>query len=437
MRKKLFGHEAAAGDFAKVIADLYLGDPNRGILPLPTSQIMVKLGFKELKSIKDLKKLAIELSYLSIDKNGKAVLPKKSVDFIFTAFNEKHQFKNHPKVQAWMKNLSVRKNGKPLKSSGQLLAGFTVVCNTLETDPQQWIIGANTNEVLESGRVLMTEFMELYKKKKAKLAYSYNWSVDTANLDAVRYSYAKCVRDFMAFNHFRYPDGEKGIMAQSIASFHGNFSDVRLTTDELEKANDWIIRTEGIDSDLYRAFWVGIESCCRKTALHKMKSNFLRHQSKKTNMITFIMEAFETKTEHIRGGKWVKYIQRQQTQESIEQVHDRGSGYVIENTREMWKFQDVIGGKLKELYRFLGKEKVHLANQDDDESGYFMNHAFHSLRHIGAHFWLEKTKYHYGFVAKIGGWNNIQELKDSYGEMPPDFVLDMFDSGFESMGAGF
>ncbi len=62
---------------------------------------------------------------------------------------------------------------------------------------------------------------------------------------------------------------------------------------------------------------------------------------------------------------------------------------------------------------------------------YYYNNSFHALRHIGAHYWLEKTDYNYGFVAKIGGWHTINELKNSYGEIQPEFVLDMIQNNIK------
>ena len=51
---------------------------------------------------------------------------------------------------------------------------------------------------------------------------------------------------------------------------------------------------------------------------------------------------------------------------------------------------------------------------------YFTKKPSHSLRHIAAQDWLRRSKFDYGFVAKLGGWNTLDELKASYGEMPPE-----------------
>ncbi len=80
----------------------------------------------------------------------------------------------------------------------------------------------------------------------------------------------------------------------------------------------------------------------------------------------------------------------------------------------------------KQLWKALGKipdwdECVAKKNEGYKETGnYFFDHSIHALRHIGAHYWLSLTDYDYGIVAEIGGWMTIDELKKSYGAMPPE-----------------
>ena len=46
-------------------------------------------------------------------------------------------------------------------------------------------------------------------------------------------------------------------------------------------------------------------------------------------------------------------------------------------------------------------------------------------RHLGAHYWLAKTDYNYGIIAEVGGWHTIDELKKSYGQIPPEIFLEI------------
>jgi len=56
---------------------------------------------------------------------------------------------------------------------------------------------------------------------------------------------------------------------------------------------------------------------------------------------------------------------------------------------------------------------------------YFQHHPSHALKHLGAHYWLAKTDYNYGIIAEVGGWHTIDELKKSYGQIPPEKILEI------------
>jgi len=72
--------------------------------------------------------------------------------------------------------------------------------------------------------------------------------------------------------------------------------------------------------------------------------------------------------------------------------------------------------KLSQIYKHLGRN-----------TNYFLQHATHVLRHIGAHYWLSKTNYNYGIISEVGGWNTIDELKKSYGQIPPEKILELLE----------
>jgi hypothetical protein len=126
------------------------------------------------------------------------------------------------------------------------------------------------------------------------------------------------------------------------------------------------------------------------------------------------MTAFETKTEHIRGGKWKKFITRKDTQTSIDLLRSRDCNTIFESNLSKLKFIKDIHEKLFLIYKHLGKT-----------DSYFSSHPTHVLRHIGAHYWLSKTNYNYGIISEVGGWNTIDELKKSYGQIPPEKILEM------------
>ena len=145
-----------------------------------------------------------------------------------------------------------------------------------------------------------------------------------------------------------------------------------------------------------------------------MENDYVAKKNSIGNTI-YIMSVHETKTEHIRGGKWTKYITREDTQKSIDLLRSRGVLKIYESNPPLHRFQKEISKKLIQIYKHLGKN-----------SDYFLHHPSHVLRHIGAHYWLSKTNYNYGIISEVGGWNTIDELKKSYGQIPPEKILELW-----------
>jgi hypothetical protein len=78
------------------------------------------------------------------------------------------------------------------------------------------------------------------------------------DIKSVTYRRVQGVRDFCRFYGMSWPRGSSGIMSQKIPN-HAKYSDIRLTSEELEMADDYIKNTWGLDSDIYRWFWIGID----------------------------------------------------------------------------------------------------------------------------------------------------------------------------------
>ena len=222
------------------------------------------------------------------------------------------------------------------------------------------------------------------------------------------------VRDFCALYDITWRKGVRGIMSQKVSN-HGKYPDIRFTAEEFEAADKFIKERWGLDSDVYRWFWIGVESCARFNALYHMKNDWTKIK-RKSGGVVFLMSVIETKTEDIRGGKWTKYITRPDTQKSLELLKERNCDRIFESKLAETPFKRGITQNISEIYAHLGKTEP-----------YFSNHPSHALRHLGAHYWLAKTDYNYGIIAEVGGWHTIDELKKSYGQIPPEKILEIID----------
>ena len=78
----------------------------------------------------------------------------------------------------------------------------------------------------------------------------------------------------------------------------------------------------------------------------------------------------------------------------------------LHQTKQQAKAAKEIAENLRAVYQKVG------GNLSKD---YYARKPFHSLRHIAAQVWLDKSDYDYGFVAELLDWKTIDELKTSYG----------------------
>lgn len=325
------------------------------------------------------------------------------------------QFLENPYIQKWLDNMKARMpSGKQFKGTKPYLRGFYVVCSTLKVNPEVFISGANHDEVLEKGRTLTKNFLELYKEHKATLKYPKNWNLENVNMESVRYMYSKFIRDFMKISGFSYPAGETGIMSQSITALHGKYSDIKISEDIHQAIKKDLIEDFGLDSDEFRYYTFGIEAFPRNLALYGASSKY--EESKLQNGKTvFEMEVFESKTSHYKRGIWKKHIFDSELQESIKIVSKK-SDFLITD-RVFHKFNPYILNTLRKYFRKYRLTSQGQAKLGDEETSYFIKKPAHALRHAGAQRLLLATDWNISYVAKRG-WKKAQELSDSYGDMP-------------------
>ena len=408
-RTRLYGRRATYKQLVAEAVRLRHGNPDAGVPPMPLRTIATRLGFKQPKSVGDLLRLGQEWG-IAADPGRPSGLAKDMATFTYSPGVA--QFAQHPLVAKWIEGMKQRSHGGvPLKTIDVLLRNFMIICNTTKTDPAQWATGSR-DEILENGRKLMAAFMESYREGKAALTYKKNWTVEKADLAAIAHHYAKGPRNFLYTLGYSYPRGEASAMSASVTPFHGNFADVSISEADYTEGRHYIVAKWGLDSDIFRWFSVGIESLSRARALHGMTTERETFETRDGRRI-YIMKAFESKTEHWRKGIWKKWIVGKDTQESIDAVK---GGYIITD-RNYKHATTKIYPKLKEVYRHLGLAEKHLVNPRDPDSGYFMRHPSHALRHCGAQRWLRLTNWNVPFVASMG-WKKPDELLESYGQQP-------------------
>jgi len=397
----LRGRRASEEKIAQEISDLLHGE---GVRPYPLSvtETAKLLGVCRSTVYNYLKRMK------SLDKSqsGRFRLPKIPQEQRFKQFNKRHVITSDPLVAEWMEDLTTRKGGDPLKTWKERMRSLEIVCNTCKIHPSDLLASQrNTEKILR-------QYAQLCRQGK-------DFRFTAHKRDGIKYLVyfrVQAVRDFCGFYGITWRRGVGGIMSQRVVN-HGQYADIRLSQKELERADSFIKKRWGLDSDVYRWFWIGIESCARFNALYNMSLDYESHTSAKTGKITYIMTAYESKTENLRGGKWYKYITRADTQKSIDLLKSRGNIKIHGCEVPKYLFKRQISKSVVLVFQSIGK-----TNQ------YFLKHPTHALRHIGAQYWLAKKDFNYGLVSEIGGWHTIDELKKSYGMIPPEKILEIIEN---------
>ncbi len=334
----------------------------------------------------------------------------------FEKFSESHPIVEDPLVQDWISHglNNAGFSGDGFVNSSSHINAIEKICNFCKVTPRQLI-----QEKDITGKYLKKYLDGLRDGTIPRRTNRVNSSARTAF-----YPVLMGVRDFVQFHGISLRKGEGGIWNAKVRG-HGNYADIRLTDEQFVLLEDYLMKHGGIDSDLYRLVWVGIESCARAQALLTTPLDYTKDDPDPAN-ITYFLTMVEQKTKHIKNGKQVKHITRKRTQQSLDFLKARGTSNLIweEKISQQGKYLKLLK-QLKEMWKAIGCTHH-----------YFQEHPIHALRHIGAHYWLKASEYEFNWVADIGGWSTV-ELKASYGEIPPEIKarkMKKFRKNLQNMG---
>jgi len=250
---------------------------------------------------------------------------------------------------------------------------------------------------------------------------------EQVNSESSFYAVRMAVRSWLQYSGVTIPRGNlcPANLSGKIISTHGAAAHIRASPDEIEQVRKMISDTKSKlpypnrRQDTLMYFEFGIETGARHmTILTALTGKFdasaktievierkLSHVGKHRQLrrifcpeLIALIEAKIKTGEKCIIGKQNEYMPfAEMTKESSDDLHQ---------TKQQAKAAKEIGDNLKAVYQMVG------GNLSKD---YYARKPFHSLRHIAAQVWLDKSDYDYGFVAELLGWTTIDELKTSYG----------------------
>ena len=403
-RLRLYGKPASKIQIAKEVSNLLVGNPRLKKEPKNISEIRTTLGFKERKSVYNYLEIGVTEGFVKKDTNGQYEKPEKSNLVKFKEFSKRHKILDDPLVSGWYLKLSARNQGKGIVIAKTLLNMIERICNTCKCSPEELI------DSKESAEKFKAVYIDAYKNGLdwKKIKTKKNTGIETLDYRA---SYA--IASFGAVYGLSWERGTADMSRKIV--LHAQYANIKFTPEEFEKADKFLKEKWGLDSDPFRWFWVGVETCSRYRALESMKLDFTLTKTKR-GKIALLIEAFESKTKHINKGIWQKYIVRKDTIESLKLLKSRNGTKIYESNLLRFQFKKWIQSCMKEVYRHLGKD------------GIFLRRPTHVLRHLGAHYHLAKGNYtNHIIVAELGGWHTVDEMVKSYGKLPPEKLLEEVD----------
>jgi hypothetical protein len=117
-------------------------------------------------------------------------------------------------------------------------------------------------------------------------------------------------------------------------------------------------------------------------------------------------------------GKEVERFKRVLTKNNVHSLIGRDGKYAAIGTitKEFPSTAGKYATNRKHLRDLMRHCYIHI--RDPLPEDYFGDMPLHAIRHIFAQYWLDFSKWDYGFVARLGHWKTIAELENSYGYMP-------------------
>tara|TARA_B100001750_G_C15498444_1_gene595675 strand:+ start:9 stop:1478 length:1470 start_codon:yes stop_codon:yes gene_type:complete len=259
------------------------------------------------------------------------------------------------------------------------------------------------------------------------------------------YPVAKAIRSFVLAGIDKVP--AESPLAQTVNAWVGDYADVALTKEKIEELKAELLKR---NEDAHFFFLLALELGMRKTEAFTLNAE----KPKGTKFSGIITPPAFQEFYEIRVMTWkTRWVGKEVNdelvaeQDVIDLINKRkeqiakGEGiskegtelgihalvgadnkyYPIKQLQKKTRAQTTPQRlAMEKLYDDIRDSYIAIGVEDMPKGQYFLKHPFHAFRHIMAQYQLELTNWDYSEVAKMGHWQTLTILQNSYGEKPSD-----------------
>lgn len=359
-------------------------------------------------TVTNYKKIIVDFN--GIDEAGIQSQKEKQMEF---RNEDNEKLLKRPEVKDWFDHMKAdHHDGKAFAQ--KYLANLGRICRAVEMSPislcQKDIYAVDRQKALREINKILEPVAE-------------------ENTEAAFYPLRMTMRNWLGFNGISL--GARGQAPKNLRGNivnHGASAHVRATEAEIDQVDEILAKGTGMPypelaQDTRIFFLFGVETASREMTIFStqlIKGATVQHNSQK--LVSKIL-VNERKLAHVGKNKQWKRVFCKKLQDLIQARINAGEKLLVGKPNQFFDYAGVNSDKASSLGK-KGEETKKIADNlrfayaatglDDP---YFTKKPNHSLRHIAAQYWLAKSNYDYGFVAELGNWTVLDELKTSYGAM--------------------
>jgi hypothetical protein len=398
-RNRIYGKKRSHDEILKEIVKLALQGTS--------IQELIKITGKGRTQIWSYLDEAAKLGLIQKTPTGRIKFAQQIKDSKIYEIVDKDRFvKKYKAVADWIADMRTRKGGKPVVAWRSNLSKLKTVCDTLNLNPYE-LLSAKNGKQHGGAESVLRDFAHAMQTGQIKYASTRGSKPTSDDISTRFFNYVMAVRNFCAVNGVSIPPKINGVLSGKKQGY-AKYSHVKLSFEKIDECVKLLGEKYGYASKEQALFVFYYLTCTRKQAGLDVKVHaVILHES---GWIT--CRVYESKTDQT----YTKYIPNDNPHQQIflDYMKKRdGCKYLFgDSVEELNKTYDLLPSIFEEIYRLAGIKEE-----------YFYIMQVHALRHVGAHYWLNRTNYNHVIVSRIGGWKSVQTLIDCYGQPDENYII--------------